>query len=108
MAEQNNISCVLRHGCATEFRVKLGKSCEERLMLSQNAYGKEAMNQASMFRWWAHFKDGNKTVLCICTDFFYNDYFLRQLMRFQLTFMAFEKKVLRKMLMQKRQAVTEY
>jgi hypothetical protein len=29
-------------------------------------------------------------------------------MRFQLTFMAFEKKVLRKMLMQKRQAVTEY
>jgi hypothetical protein len=108
MAEKNNISYVWRHGCAIELCVKLGKSCEESLMMSQSAYGKEAMNRAAMFRWWTHFKDGNKKVLCNCINFFYNDYILRYLMRFNFTFMVFENKMLRKMLMHKRQVLIAY
>jgi hypothetical protein len=88
--------------------MKLGKSSEEWLMMSQNAYGKEAMNRASMLRWWTHFKDGNKRVIRICANFLYNEHFLRHLMKYDLTFMVFENKVLRKMLRHKSQAVTPY
>jgi hypothetical protein len=44
VAEQNNISYVLRQKCVMEFRVKLGKSGEETLEMLQNAYGTEAMD----------------------------------------------------------------
>jgi hypothetical protein len=63
VAEQNDISCVLRKRCAIEFCVKLGKSGEGMLEMSQTAYGAEAMNRTTVFRWSKHFKDGNKKVV---------------------------------------------
>jgi hypothetical protein len=63
MAEQNDISHVLRQRCVIEFCVKLRKSSEEVLQILQNVYGTEAISRATVFRWWKHFKDGNKKVV---------------------------------------------
>jgi hypothetical protein len=54
---------VLRQRYAIEFCVKLGKSGEKTLEKLQNAYGTEAMSRVTVFRWWKHFKDGNKRVV---------------------------------------------
>jgi hypothetical protein len=54
MAEQNDISYVLKQRCVIEFCVKLGESGEDTLQKLENAYGTEAMSWPTVFRWWKH------------------------------------------------------
>jgi hypothetical protein len=47
---------------ALKFCFKAGLSATETFVLAQRAYGNEALNRSSVFRWYSRFRDGRELV----------------------------------------------
>jgi len=49
-------------GVVIKFCFQAGLSATETLVLEQKAFGKEALNQSNVFRWYSRFRDGRELV----------------------------------------------